>query len=251
MNIIIPSTYMKPEPNETSLLETECLFGETVEILDYHCDWVYCKLNTDNYYGWIKKNSLGKITSATHRVILKRTFVYENKDEKSPCVFYLPMGAKISVKNIISNWAEVFFSRDNSIQVGYVPSNHIVEINHKFNNWVNMVEQLIGTPYRWGGRDTIGIDCSALLQLGYETYGEIIPRNTKDQVNVDKKVIEDINDLKRGFVVFWEGHVGIMTDNENCIHANAFHMKTCVEPLKTIIDRMDNGNTIIKILNFN
>ena len=87
MNIILPSTYMKPEPNESSLLETECLFGETVEILDYHCDWVYCKLNTDNYYGWIKKNSLVNNSIATHRVNLIRTFVYENIDTKFPCVF--------------------------------------------------------------------------------------------------------------------------------------------------------------------
>jgi hypothetical protein len=45
----------------TSSLETECLFGEMVEILDEHLDWVYCKLLTDNYYGWIKKNNLGQL----------------------------------------------------------------------------------------------------------------------------------------------------------------------------------------------
>ena len=60
MNIINSSVFMKSEPTETSPLETECLFGETVEILEERLDWVYCKLKTDNYCGWIKKEGLGK-----------------------------------------------------------------------------------------------------------------------------------------------------------------------------------------------
>ena len=55
MNIINSSVFMKSEPTETSPLETECLFGETVEIIDETFDWVYCKLNTDNYWDGLKK----------------------------------------------------------------------------------------------------------------------------------------------------------------------------------------------------
>ena len=63
---------MKSEPIETSPLETECLFGETVEILDKHFDWVYCKLETDNYCGWIKKKGLGKSKNPTSIVDLQK-----------------------------------------------------------------------------------------------------------------------------------------------------------------------------------
>jgi hypothetical protein len=37
--------------------------------------------------------------------------------------------------------------------------------------------------------------------------------------------------LIRGDLVFWKGHVGIMTDSENLLHANAFHMRVATEPL--------------------
>jgi hypothetical protein len=57
--------------------------------------------------------------------------------------------------------------------------------------------------------------------------------------------------LKRGCVIFWEGHVGIMIDRLNCIHANAFHMKTVTEPLINIINRMDKDLNIIKMIDFN
>lgn len=46
---------MKSEPADTSSLETECLFGETVEILKDNLNWVYCKLTTDKYIGWVQK----------------------------------------------------------------------------------------------------------------------------------------------------------------------------------------------------
>lgn len=249
MNIIDPSVFMKSEPSETSLLETECLFGETVQILNEHLDWAYCKLDTDNYYGWVKKKGLGKKKKPTHRVLAKRTFVYTDKNPKSKCLFYLPMGAKLVVKNIIMDWAEVSILK-NKIKVGYVPRKHIVSLDHVEKDWVASAQKLEGTPYKWGGRDSIGIDCSALLQLSYQTYGKSIPRNTSQQIKLEKNIIKSINSLKRGCVIFWKGHVGIMIDKLNCIHANAFHMETKTEPLSHIMNRKDSYN-IIKMMDFN
>ena len=114
-----------------------------------------------------------------------------------------------------------------------------------------MAEQLEGIPYRWGGRDTLGVDCSALLQLAYQTYGEKIPRNTSQQVKLEKRNIHNFENLERGCVIFWEGHVGIMTDKNNCIHANGFYMKTTIEPLRKIIGRMAKDFGVIKMMNFN
>ena len=250
MNIINSSVFMKSDPTETSPLETECLFGETVEILEERLDWVYCKLKTDDYCGWIKKEGLGKLKNPTHRVIVKRSFIYINKNPKSNSLFYLPLGAQLVIDNIQSEWAEISLY-NNKIQCGYVPSKHIVNLNHKVKDWVAIAELSLGTPYKWGGRDTIGIDCSALLQLSYQAYGENIPRNTSQQVKLKKKDIKDINDLKRGCAVFWRGHVGIMIDKFNCIHANAFHMQTKIEPLNHIINRIGKDFNITKMMDFN
>ena len=250
MNIINSSVFMKSEPTETSHLETECLFGEKVEILDESLDWVYCKLNTDSYHGWLKKEGLGKTKKPTHRVITNRTFVYADKNPKSNYLLYLPLGAQLVVNNIQSEWAEISLY-NNKIQCGYVPSKHIVSLDHKVKDWVAIAALSLGTPYKWGGRDTIGIDCSALLQLSYQTYGENIPRNTSQQIKLKKKHIKNVDDLKRGCVVFWKGHVGIMIDKFNCIHANAFHMKTKIEPLNQIISRIAKDSDISKMMDFN
>ena len=250
MNIIRSSVFMKSEPTDRSPLETECLFGETVEILEECLDWVYCKLNTDNYHGWLKKEGLGKTENPTHRVLANRSFVYADKNPKSNYLLYLPLGAQLVVDNIQSEWAEISL-HINKTQIGYVPSKHIVSLDHRVKDWVAIAELSLGTPYKWGGRDSIGIDCSALLQLSYQTYGENIPRNTSQQVKLKKKRIIGITDLKRGCVIFWKGHVGILIDKFNCIHANAFHMQTKIEPLNQIINRIGKDTDITKMMDFN
>jgi hypothetical protein len=251
MNIINSSVNMKTEPTEISSLETECLFGETVEIFDENLDWVYCKLKTDNYYGWVLKKGLGEFKKSTYRVFVNRSFIYLEKSPKSKCLFYLPMGAKLAIKDIQSEWAEAYVFYKGKLQIGYVPEKHIVKLHHKVKDWVAKAQQLEGTPYKWGGRDTVGIDCSALLQLSYQTYGQNIPRNTSQQIRLNKPQLDEIYDLKRGCVIFWKGHVAIMIDKLNCIHANAFHMKTVTEPLIDIMNRMDKANNIIKMMDFN
>ena len=251
MKVIKPSVPMRSEPNETSELETECLFGETLKILDEHLDWNYCKLLTDNYYGWVQKMNLHKMKRSSHRIVSNRTFLFKNNDVKSGCLFYLPLGAQVCVKDFSKGWAKIYLPEILNQKFAYVPSKHIIKISDTIKDWVSVAESLIGTPYVWGGRDTMGIDCSALLQLSYQTYGQNIPRNTCDQVNLKKPKVSEIDNLRRGCVIFWEGHVGIMVDKKNCIHANAFHMKTIIEPLFDIINRTNKDNQIVKMMDFN
>lgn len=251
MHIVKPSTSMKLKPSINAPLETECLYGESVQILDEQLHWAYCKLLTDNYHGWVKKNSLGLLKPSTHRVIVMRSLLYTHNNEKSLTIDYLPMGAQISVKKIENNWAEIYLSSSDDSKTAYIPANHIIDKKSKIKDWVKIAEQIIGAPYKWGGRDTMGLDCSALLQLSYQSFGQNIPRNTKDQFNIEKKIIKDFNELERGCVVFWEGHVGIMVNKFDCLHSNAFHMKTVVEPLNNIITRIGLRNKIKKVVNFN
>lgn len=249
MNIIVPSTNMKSKPTGASSLETECLFGEKVELLEEYRNSVFCKLLTDNYCGWIDKRNLGYLNKPTHRVLAVRTYLCDQENVKSNFIHYIPLGSLLSIKKINNNWAEVNLSNKHFSNKAYVPNKHIVKIDHKVTDWVAIAEQLTGIPYKWGGRDTIAIDCSSLLQLSCQTYGLKIPRNTKDQINIKGETIKDINNLKRGHVIFWRGHVGIMVDSSNILHANAFHMKTVIEPLRDVIIRMKNNFEILKIIN--
>ncbi len=251
MNVIKPSVPMRSKPDQTSSLETECLFGETITILDNYLDWYYCKLLTDNYCGWVQKKFFGEIIKSSHRVISNRSYLFKDNNIKSGYINYLPLGSQIYVNDFDYFWAKVFLGNNTKQKFAYIPRKHIVKKEDKIDDWVITAEKLIGTPYVWGGRDSMGLDCSALLQLSYQTYGENIPRNSTEQSLLNKEIIKKNETLKRGFTVFWKGHVGIMVDETYCIHANAFHMEVSKEPLVNISDRAGKNNPIIKIMNFN
>ena len=181
--------------------------------------------------------------------ISKRTFLFRDNDVKSGCINYLPLGSQICVENSDNMWSKVKLYESYIYKYAYVPSNHLIKIGKIINDWVSIAEKLIGVPYVWGGRNSIGLDCSALLQLSYQTYGQTIPRNSIDQSSLNKEVIKEKDLVKRGCVIFWKGHVGIMADETNCIHANAFHMEVSKEPLVEIISRTED-NSIFKIMDF-
>ena len=113
MNVIEPSVPMRSKPSKKSGLETECLFGETIKILDHHSNWYNCQLLTDNYIGWVEEKYLSNMLPSSHRVISKRTFLFKNNDVKSGCINYLPMGAQVCVKDIDKKWAKVYLCEDN------------------------------------------------------------------------------------------------------------------------------------------
>jgi len=229
--IILPSSSLMAKPNDFSTLETECLYGETIKVLSHHEDWINCQLLTDNYIGWLKKNSIGRTINSNFRIIVPRTFVYFEANSKSQVNFELSIGCRIKASNYNEQWSKVFLDSKDLHNIGYIPKNHIIKITKKYNDWVSVAESLINTPYKWGGKDSKGIDCSGLVQLALQTQLLDFPRNTSFQKNMPYPIITDLEEIQRGMLIFWDGHVAISLDKEKMIHANAFHMMTFKEPI--------------------
>ena len=221
--------YLTPKKN--SELISECLFGEHLKVLKKENNWVYVQLLTDNYKDWTKFSNLSESQDNNYRVIANRTNVYKKPNIKSNINFYLSLGAMLKVELINNQWATISYKIKNKKLIGFVPTKDIIRKGDKILDWVKIAENLIHTPYKWGGRDTLGLDCSALVQLSLQTYGLEVPRDTNLQKKINFLKITDRRFLKRGVLVFWEGHIAILLDKTNIIHANTFHMKTEIEPL--------------------
>jgi cell wall-associated NlpC family hydrolase len=115
---------------------------------------------------------------------------------------------------------------------GYLFAGHAAPVGKVEADFVAVAETFLGTPYLWGGRTSIGLDCSGLVQLALEAAGWPAPRDADMQAeelgrNLDWRPSVK---LSRGDLVFWEGHVGIMVSAKEFLHANAFHMAVEVEP---------------------
>ena len=243
--IIRPSTPMRAAPSQQSGLETEALFGEEVSILEDAGDWVRARLNTDGYEAWLEARDLGQLPPPTHRINVVRALITSGKDMKTPSLGYLPLGALVAVAGVADGVAEIALD-DGDGDVGggrgYIPARHTAPLDAPLDtrlaDWVQCAEQCLGVPYRWGGRDSIGMDCSALVQLALMAGGMAAPRNSGDQARALGATLPEGAALKRGDLIFWRGHVGIMQDAEHLIHANAWHGMVASEALSAARTRI-------------
>jgi cell wall-associated NlpC family hydrolase len=192
------------------------------------------QLERDRYVGYICAEALTeKITKPNHRVCARHTMIYSAPDIKSPPLDALPFGAEV---HIVS--ADAQFSQT---EAGSIFSRHLAPNNRPLGEFVDLAEMFLHTPYLWGGKTDMGIDCSGLAQVALAAAGVAAPRDTDmmeaalgSPVNVD----ENLRGLRRGDLVFWRGHVGIMQSEDMLLHANAHFMMVTSEPLIVARDRI-------------
>jgi cell wall-associated NlpC family hydrolase len=113
-----------------------------------------------------------------------------------------------------------------------------VHITPRPGDAVDHAERFLGVPYLWGGRSAAGLDCSALVQLAFAAAGIAAPRDSDMQASLLGEALPESEPLRRGDLVFWRGHVGIVADGRLLVHANAHHMAVVREPLAEVEARV-------------
>ena len=247
--IITPSAPLHSGPAADTSLDNEGLFGETFKMTGNKNGFVSGILTTDGYEGWIPQNCLGDLPVPNARLIVPMSHVTIDASIKSPSCFSLSFMAAVSLIKTQGDRAKIATAAGH----GFLPSSHVQLIadlkkNLKADNeeadidWVVFAEHLISSPYKWGGRTAWGLDCSALVQLSLAAAGLEVPRDSGPQHEIGARldIESDIlqSNLRRGDLVFWQGHVGIMQDQHRFLHANAYHMAVVSEPLEDAITRI-------------
>jgi cell wall-associated NlpC family hydrolase len=231
---------VRSAPSADSTLLTEALCGEAVLVFERNADgWAWVQLRRDNYVGWMPADCLGESEPApTHKVSALRTLVFSGPDIKTRPLAGLPLGAEIAV----TGEAEDRNARYALVApAGAVVRQHLAPLDASESDWTAVAERFLGTPYLWGGKTSLGIDCSGLVQVALQACGIAAPRDTDMQeaaIAVPLEAGAAEGRLRRGDLVFWKGHVGIMVDAERLLHANAFHMAVAIEPLRVTVERL-------------
>ena len=243
--------------NDPLSIETECLYGEEFTVLKKSEDWCYGYLNHDYYYGWVQRVNLANAPTANFYVLAPNTFVLNEPNIKSLTINHLSIGSEVFVNKFYNDWAEIFFIKNEISLIGYVPRAHLIKIGSNKLDWVTIAESLIGTPYKWGGKTSRGIDCSALVQISLKLSYIKSPRNSEDQkIKLGKNVLSsnelDLQNLfkiwdaniKRGDLIFWKGHVAIINKPLTLIHANTDTYNVSQQNTKDILETYNKKNLI-------
>jgi cell wall-associated NlpC family hydrolase len=213
-------------------LDTEALMGERVTVFETTDEgWAWGQIETDGYVGFMPANGLAAPgPPPTHRVSALRTLVFPAPSFKLPPIGALPMNARLAIARVEGRFAL-------TVSGGYVPAGHLASIDSREADFVAVAERFLGTPYLWGGKTSLGLDCSGLVQVALTARGIACPRDTDMQEAALGAAVSD-GPRMRGDLIFWKGHVAIARDAATVIHANAFHMAVAVEPIEQAIDRI-------------
>lgn len=102
------------------------------------------------------------------------------------------------------------------------------------NLFVRVVKTFLGVPYKLGGSTLRGIDCSAFVRKIYEIFSIQLPRTTREQFSIGKKVEKE--QLKEGDLVFFRrrgnsAHVGIYIGDNQFVHASSYNREVKIDYL--------------------
>jgi len=218
------------------------LRGERATIYDRNGEgWAWGQLIGDGYVGWLPDGALARPAAApTHKVTALRTLAFPGPSIKLPPVDTLPMGAKLAVIREHGGFAVT--------ESGWhLPLPHLARLDSHQPDFVRVAEQFVGTPYLWGGKSSLGIDCSGLVQIALNAAGIGCPRDSDMQQDGLGRALDpgEAGKLQRGDLVFWQGHVAIARDAATLVHANAHHMATVIENTREAIARIKAAGSAV------
>ncbi|MDP3384324.1 MAG: C40 family peptidase [Phenylobacterium sp.] len=228
----VAAAAIRTAPSPGAEQADQLLLGEIFDVLEQADGFAWGQARRDGYVGYVALEALGEPAIPTHRVAALRTYGFERPSIKSPALGPYSLNALVSAVEV-----EGRFVRDAG--GAWFVDRHLAPVGLDFaRDPAAVAEQHLGTPYLWGGRESLGLDCSGLVMQALLACGRACPRDTDQQ---ERAFFQDADPaaLRRGDLVFWKGHVAMMLDADTIIHANAHHMAVAVEPLNTAIARIE------------
>lgn len=237
---IAPAAPILRRPEDDAPMDDQLLFGDGFDVFEIADGWAWGQSRADLYCGYVRADQLSEGEPVlTHRVAALRAYAFARPDLKSRPLALLSMNCRVAAMQQEGRFVLAH-------NAGWIWDGHLAALDAPCpSDHAAVAERFLGAPYLWGGKESLGLDCSGLVQMALTACGVPCPRDTDQQEAALGALVafdDPLSGLARGDLVFWKGHVGIMLDAERLIHANAHHMETAIENLRDARDRIAASN---------
>lgn len=217
---------LKSAPDPFGPLASTLLHGETFEVYATADGWCHGRAGSDGYIGHVPQTTLSEPSAATptHTVALPATHLYP-----APTIKGEPVGMVFLNTPVTVDGEDGAFVRlSNGL---HIERTHLAPLDAPAEDFVAVARMFLHAPYLWGGGTVQGIDCSGLVQMALRRCGRAVPRDSDMQEAMAAGESVDPDALPaRGDLVFWRGHVGILTASDTILHATEYTLRVVEEP---------------------
>ena len=193
---------------------SQLLYGDCYKIIDKRKKWFKIRMEWDGYEGWITELQTNKVSEEIYTEIISNDTIVSS-----------------DMMNYISNQDNLIFP----IPLGS-DLRALKKLNHTFNGETcspetdkkklsKTVFMYLNSPYLWGGRTPLGIDCSGFTQIVYKINGVKLSRDAHEQAN-QGQTLSFIEESEAGDLAFFDDpegkivHVGLLLKDHYIIHAH-------------------------------
>ena len=225
-----PYINLYEKPSYKSKISSQIIYGEKFKILSKKKGWLKIRTAFDKYVGYTKNIKYSNKFLPTHKISVQKAniFSFPKNSNKYKQRQKLPFASRIEILKKYKNF--IMFEKNKWIYLKDIKKN-----NFKEKNFLKILNLFINCKYKWGGKTFDGIDCSALLQMYYFYNNKYFPRDTKDQIKI-KKGQKNSNNLKKGNIIYWKGHVAVCINSKKLIHAYGPKKKVLTMNIKNTIE---------------
>ncbi|GGJ64539.1 C40 family peptidase [Deinococcus aquiradiocola] len=234
---------VRARPAFSAAQVTEALHGEALEVLEVlDGGWSWVRTVHDGYLGYVQPGAAltDRVPEQAVTVRVPRSHVYAGPSIRALTLERVAAGASLPALDAEPvlhgeyRWWRVEVRGQEAFlhEAATLPSSWEVSGDRL----AAFREAYLNTPYVWGGRSAWGLDCSGLAQLwagrdAPDAAGppgrSVLPRDA----DLQRAATRPVTLPRPGDLAFFEGHVGIMLNDRQMLHANATHLRVTVETL--------------------